>query len=608
MCGIVGYVGIKNAVEVILDGLSRLEYRGYDSAGICLKDKDGKLIQYKKTGKLENLTKVLVEESPSSSPIGIGHTRWATHGSVTDFNAHPHGNEKINVVHNGNIENSKQLKNRLESEGWTFCSETDSEVFLVLLTKYLQTGPNGSPLSLEEAFSLAFEEIEGNSAFVAMERGSNKIVAVKKGAPIVCGQSENGDNLFVASDPYALLGHTNEVFFPEDGVICLLNPDGPKKILFKELNGRPSSRVFSQKQNRNLRPSHRGRFDHYMLKEIYEQPDLIRKFADHYTHGEGSHSLENIKNLTPRLFHLSACGSAWHAGLCLKNFVEKDNGIPVLVDLASEFRYRNPLLSDRDIGLFISQSGETADTLAAQKLCLEHGLQTISIINIEGSTLYRKSDYNLLIKAGQEIGVASTKAFTLMVLTGHLFSQKLASNDLGQCHTKMMELADGIEKVLSMSDRIQEVAHEIYQKKGFLYTGRGKYFPIALEGALKLKEIAYVHAEGYAAGELKHGPIALIDQDMVNIALIGPELYGKTLSNIEEVRARNGIMVIIGPQGDKELERLCRYYLPLDFSGSSELNPLLVNVVTQLLAYYMARYKGTDIDRPRNLAKSVTVE
>ena len=345
-----------------------------------------------------------------------------------------------------------------------------------------------------------------------------------------------------------------------------------------------------------------------MLKEIHEQPDLIRQFADYYIHGDGRASLQKLESLKPRLFHLIACGSAWHAGLCSKYFIEKDHGIAVLVDLASEFRYRNPLLTDNDIGLFISQSGETADTLAAQKLCRKRGLQTISIVNVKGSTLYRESDHNLLIKAGNEVGVASTKAFTLMVLTGYFFSQKLIGADLSEQYEKMELLASRMEEVLAMSDRIQEVAHEIYQKKGFLYTGRGKYFPIALEGALKLKEIAYVHAEGYAAGELKHGPIALIDEDMVNIALIGPELYEKTLSNVEEVRARNGIMVIIGPQGDGELQSLGQHYLPLNFSGHDEFNPLVVNVVTQLLAYFVARYKGTDIDRPRNLAKSVTVE
>ena len=605
MCGIVGHVGTQNAVEVIVDGLSRLEYRGYDSAGICFKGRSGKLVQYKRAGKLENLTKVLAYKNPVSH-IGIGHTRWATHGKVTDFNAHPHGNQKINLVHNGIIENSKQLRSQLEGEGWVFKSETDSEVFLVLVTKYLGAKKTARPL--EEAVIAAFQKIRGNSAFVIMESGSDKIVAVKRAAPIVCGKGAGGKNLFVSSDPYALIGHTTEVFFPEDNVVCILDPESRSKIRFMEFDCSPSQRVLSQKQDKNLELSEKGQFDHYMLKEIYEQPRLIRNLASFYLHGDGKHYLQKIQDLRPRLFHLSACGTAWHAGLCLKGLIEKNNNIPVSVDLASEFRYRGPLLSEGDIGLFISQSGETADTLAAQGLCREKGLQTVSIVNVEGSTLFRYSDYNLVIKAGTEVGVASTKAFTLMVLTGHLLSQQLTNRDSKQLDLEMELLASRIEELLDRSDQIQQIAHDIYQRKGFLYTGRGKYFPIALEGALKLKEIAYVHAEGYAAGELKHGPIALVDEDIVNIALIGPELYEKTLSNIQEVYARNGIVVAVGPQGDGELAKMSRHYLPLDFSGLEDLSPLLVNVVTQLLAYYVARDKGTDIDRPRNLAKSVTVE
>ena len=599
MCGIVGHVGGGNAVEVIMDGLARLEYRGYDSAGICLRTDSGGLIQYKKAGKLKNLASALASEGPTSH-IGIGHTRWATHGKVTDFNAHPHGNERINLVHNGIIENAKQLKSDLQGEGWEFKSDTDSEVFVVLVSKYLEQMP------LERAVVAAFREIRGNSAFVIMEAASDKIVAVKRAAPIVCGKGEQG--LFVSSDPYALIGYATDVFFPEDDVVCILDPEGGDEISFMEFDGSPSQRVFSKPQDKGLQPSQKGNFDHYMLKEIHEQPELIEKFINFYLHGDGRESLQEVKDLCPRLFHLSACGTAWHAGLCIKNFIEKNNKIPVHIDLASEFRYRNPLLSDGDVGIFISQSGETADTLAAQKLCRDQGLQTISIVNVEDSTLFRHSDYNLVIKAGAEVGVASTKAFTLMVLVGHLFSQQLAGRELLQLQPEMERLAQRMEGILAASEQVQQVAHDIYQRKGFLYTGRGKYFPIALEGALKLKEIAYVHAEGYAAGELKHGPIALVDEDMVNIALVGPELYEKTLSNIEEVCARGGVMVTVGPKGDGELAKMSSHYIPLDFSGLEELSPLLVNMVMQLLAYYVARYRGTDIDQPRNLAKSVTVE
>ena len=601
MCGIVGYVGSQNAAKVIADGLSRLEYRGYDSAGICLKEDSGGLIQYKKTGKLDNLTKILAEKNPFSH-LGLGHTRWATHGMVTDSNAHPHGNKKINLVHNGIIENAKELKSQLLKEGWTFKSETDSEVFLVLLLKYLKTH------SLEDSVIIAFQEIKGNSAFVVIEKSSDKIVAIKRAVPLVCGRNEKGEDLFISSDPYALIGYTTEIFFPEDGVVCILDRESPEKIRFMELDHSPSKRVLSKNQDKDLPLNNKGQFDHYMLKEICEQPKLIKEFIDFYLEGNGRDILEQIKGLRPQFFHLSACGSAWHAGLFIKDFIEKNNKIRVIIDLASEFRYRSPLLSDQDIGFFISQSGETADTLAAQKLCQEKGLKTISIVNVEGSTLFRNSDYNLMTKAGVEVAVASTKAFTLMVLTGYLFSQKLSGKEMEQLLPKIELLADRMEGVLAARDRIQHVAHNIYQKKGFLYTGRGKYFPVALESALKLKEIAYVHAEGYAAGELKHGPIALIDENIVNIALVGPELYEKTLSNIAEVCARKGIVVAIGPKGDRELANMSEHFLELDLSGLDELSPLLVNLVTQLLAYYVARYKGTDIDRPRNLAKCVTVE
>ena len=606
MCGIVGHIGTKNTVEVIMDGLSRLEYRGYDSSGICFRGASGGFVQHKKAGKLQNLAAELKDKNYSSH-LGIGHTRWATHGKVTDFNAHPHGNEQINLVHNGIIENFQELKNQLIEEGQRFDTETDTEVFLALVTKY-RRAKAGEVVPLERAVVSAFKKIKGNSAFVVIDESNDKIVAVKKGAPLVCGKSSSGRDLFISSDPYALVGYAAEVFFPEDDVLCILEPATEEPLRFLELDHTATKRIFSQKQDKDLELSEKGPFDHYMLKEINEQSQLIRQFIDFYFHGDGRGILREFKGLHPRLFHISACGTAWHAGLCIKNFIEKNNQIPVHIDLASEFRYRNPLLSDQDIGLFISQSGETADTLAAQKLCREKGLKTISIVNVEGSTLFRDCDHNLIIKAGPEVGVASTKAFTLMVLTGYLFSHGLADRNVQELRPELEILAARIEGILSRSQEIQEVAYDIYQKKGFLFTGRGKYFPIALEGALKLKEIAYVHAEGYAAGELKHGPIALIDEDIVNVALVGPELYEKTLSNIEEVRARNGIILTIGPRGDRTLEGMSRHCLPLNFSGLDELSPLLVNVVLQLLAYHIARYKGTDIDRPRNLAKSVTVE
>ena len=604
MCGIIGHVGHLNTAQVIIDGLARLEYRGYDSTGICLKSPTGKLLQYKKAGKLKNLLAILPPQQLVSH-IGIGHTRWATHGAVSDLNAHPHGHQDLSIVHNGIIENAQELTQQLTQEGWNFQSQTDSEIFLALTSKYLAQQP------LELAVAAAFRQIEGNSAFVAMERASDKIVAIKRGAPLACGQNAATDNLFVCSDPYALIGHAQEVFFPADEVLCILDPTSPgskPSLHFLELDQSPSSRVLRQQQHPQLKPSEKGHFDHYMLKEIHQQPELIRKFTHYYLNGDGRLALQQVAPLRPRLIHLAACGTAWHAGLCIKNMIEKNNHIPVHVELASEFRYHSPLLTPQDLGVFLSQSGETADTLAAQKLCHQQGLTTLAIVNTQGSTLFRESTHNLLIQAEAEVAVASTKAFTLMVLTGHLFSQQLSGNSLEPLRPEIDLLADRIESLLASRQQLQQVAQEIYQKKGFLYTGRGPYFPIALEGALKLKEISYVHAEGYAAGELKHGPIALIDQEMVNIALVGPEHYAKSLSNLEEVRARGGVIVAIGHDQSQHLAQTSDYFLPLDFSQLPNLGPLLANVVTQLLAYDIARCKGTDIDRPRNLAKSVTVE
>lgn len=605
MCGIVGYIGSQNGVDVIVEGLSRLEYRGYDSAGLCLKDESGNLVQFKKAGKIENLKKVLSSQAKEilNSSLVIGHTRWATHGGVTDFNAHPHGNDIVNVVHNGIIENATELRNELETEGYEFKSETDSEVFLVLTTKFKKEG-NDIFESVRKAFGL----ITGNSAFVVMEQSSNSIVAVKRGAPLVCGTNNANGELFVSSDPYALVGYADELYFPDDEVFVFLNQKDAKKIEFFAKDGEPSTLFLKQTQSMDLEVSDKGAFDHYMIKEIHEQPDLINAFMNYYFHGSGKAILDKISELDAKRIHIAACGTAWHAGLVIKDFIEKYIRITCTVDLASEFRYRDPLIFPSDIGLFISQSGETADTLAAQELCKEAGLPCVSIINTEGSTIYRNCDLNLLIKAGTEVGVASTKAFTLQCLTGYLASRRLETDDVSIYKSQLELLQKRIQEVISREQEIKDIASAIFEKRGFLYTGRGMFYPIALEGALKLKEIAYVHAEGYAAGELKHGPIALIDENMVNVALVGPALYEKTRSNIEEVKARKGVIVTVGPANDKDLEKLSDYYFGVNFEGLEDLSPLLVNVFTQLLSYYIAREKGTDIDKPRNLAKSVTVE
>jgi glucosamine--fructose-6-phosphate aminotransferase (isomerizing) len=603
MCGIVGYSGPNNSVNPIIEGLSRLEYRGYDSAGICLKI-NNELQILKKEGKLDNL-KELIEIQKPYSHIGIGHTRWATHGAVTSDNAHPHGNELFAVVHNGIIENAGSLKKELQAEGYVFKSQTDSEVFLVLLTKFFKETKN-TLVSIAKAFNT----ITGNSAFVITEQASDKLYSIKRSAPLVVGENKENREAFVSSDPFALVGFAPRIYFPQDGVICEgVVSATDVNINFYELDLTPSSRYKFQSNSMSMDTTSKGAFEHYMLKEIHEQPALIDKLAAYYIKNEGRKILDELKGFKTDGWHLTACGTAWHAGLVIKNYFEQINRQRASVDIASEFRYKNPILNKGEVGLFISQSGETADTLACQELCVEKGIPTYSIVNVEGSTLFRNADKNFLIHAGVEIGVASTKAFTLQALTGFLMSRAMEGTlDDPKLFSEIQLLSNRVAELCAQSVTIKEVAEKIYTKKGFIFTGRGKYFPIAFEGALKLKEIAYVHAEGYAAGELKHGPIALIDENIVNIAIVGPELQDKTVSNVEEVKARRGIMVVVGPKNDTEVEELSDAYIGLDFEGLPNLSPLYVNVALQFLAYHIAKLKGTDIDKPRNLAKSVTVE
>lgn len=603
MCGIVGYSGPNNSVGPIIEGLSRLEYRGYDSAGICLKI-NNELQILKKEGKLDNLKELINTQKPFSN-IGIGHTRWATHGAVTTDNAHPHGNELFAVVHNGIIENAGVLKKELIAEGFNFRSQTDSEVFLVLLTKFSQQG-----LPTLQAISKAFNSITGNSAFVIIEKASDKLYAIKRSAPLVVGENKELREAYVSSDPFALVGFAPKIYFPQDGVICesTVTPSDIT-IKFYELDLTHSNRYKSQSNSMSMDATSKGPYEHYMLKEIHEQPALIDKLSAYYIKNEGRKILNELNGFKSDEWHLTACGTAWHAGLVIKNYFEQINRQRASVDIASEFRYKNPILRKGEVGLFISQSGETADTLACQELCKEKGIPTYSIVNVEGSTLFRNADKNFLIHAGVEIGVASTKAFTLQVLTGYLMSRGMEGTlDDPKLFSEIQLLSNRIAELCTQAEVIKEVAEKIYSKNGFIFTGRGKYFPIAFEGALKLKEIAYVHAEGYAAGELKHGPIALIDENIVNIAIVGPELLEKTLSNVEEVKARRGIIVIVGPKNHPEIEHLADAYIGLDFDGLTNLSPIYVNVALQFLAYHIAKLKGTDIDKPRNLAKSVTVE
>lgn len=601
MCGIVGYIGKNDSIQPVIEGLSRLEYRGYDSAGISFKETT-EIVTLKKEGKLENL-KSEIKKHNINSKVAIGHTRWATHGEVNDVNAHPHQNDLFAIVHNGIIENADKIKSQL-SEKYSYKSQTDTENFLNLLTsKYEEVK------DIRKAILETFKNIEGNSAFVVLSKETEKLWAIKRSAPLVCGIDARTRDLYISSDPYALVGFSTKIYFPENEVLCECDPSElENEIKFFEIDGSPSHRYELQKKGLSLNVSEKGIYEHYMLKEIHEQPTLIKELISYYTKGEGLESLKKINQSFKRV-HIAACGTALHAGYLVKNFIEKSNKIPVQLDFASEFRYRNPLLNKDEIGMFISQSGETADTLACQELCKEQGLETLSIVNVEGSTLFRDCNYNLLIQAGVEIGVASTKAFTQQVLVGLVLSKYL-SNDLAkeEFSKELTALSLKVDSILDRKEEIKKIANVIYNKNGFIFTGRGDHYPIALEGALKLKEIAYVHAEGYAAGELKHGPISLIDENMVNIALVSPDLFDKTFSNAQEVKARKGIMVIVGEENNSQLEDISDYYFGLDYKGLTATKPILTNVVLQLLSYYIAKLKGTDIDKPRNLAKSVTVE
>ena len=603
MCGIVGYSGTSDATNPVIEGLARLEYRGYDSAGISYRFNNAIHI-LKKKGKLENLKAVLEKVKPVTT-TAIGHTRWATHGKVNDENAHPHGNDLVSIVHNGIIENANPLREMLKKEGLEFLSETDSEVFLNLLTFNLSKLSN-----LKKAIIKTFKEIDGNSAFVIMSKENNILYSIKRSAPLVCGRNMKNSDVFVSSDPYALVGFATKIYFPEDEVLCELDHTKIESpVSFYELDESESKRFKVQEKEVKLDVVSKGKYEHFMLKEIHEQPELIKKLSSIYFSESGLAQLNRIKAQKFPYIHIAACGTALHAGLIIKSYIEKYTKTRVHSDYASEFRYKKPVLNKDELGLFISQSGETADTLACQELCAANGLKNYSIVNTEGSTLYRNCDENLLIHAGIEIGVASTKAFTQQVLVGHLLAKAFSGEIDQKAITDEYELLSvRIADVLEREDEIKEIAREIYKRDGFIFTGRGIQYPVALEGALKLKEIAYVHAEGYAAGELKHGPISLIDENMVNIAIVTPDLYDKTLSNAEEVKARRGIMMIIGQEKSKELEDMSDYFFGVNLTGLQDTSPILTNVVLQVLSYHIAKLKGTDIDKPRNLAKSVTVE
>jgi glutamine---fructose-6-phosphate transaminase (isomerizing) len=618
MCGIVGYIGPKRVVPLILDGLKRLEYRGYDSAGIAVVGDNGKLEIRRAPGKLRNL-----EESIRTTPLdgvyGIGHTRWATHGRPTEENAHPHRDctGEIVVVHNGIIENYIELKKSLISEGHKFVTETDTEIIAHLVEKFSKDAP------LEEAVRKAVKAMTGAYALVAVSaKDPNKIVAARLGPPIVVGLGDH--EFFVASDIPAILAHTRSIFFLGDGEMAVLTPQGVKLSDFE------SHMITRPPQHITWDPimAEKGGFKHFMQKEIFEQPRAVRDtLLGRISQETGKVFLDEM-NITEEEFRnfrdvkIVGCGTAWHAALAGKFMIERLARMPVEVDYGSEFRYRDPIVDKHSLIIAVSQSGETADTLAAEREARQKGGKVIAICNVVGAMLTRESSGTIYTHAGPEIGVASTKAFTCqltaLTLTALYLGQvrgKLANADSQKLMQALTRAPHKIETILQRDAQIEDLARQLFRHTDFLYLGRGIHYPIALEGALKLKEISYIHAEGYPAGEMKHGPNALIDENLPVVMVAtrdesDPESmkrYEKTISNLQEVKARDGIVIAVVTEGDNLAKGTADHVIEIP-SAPELIAPILEVVPLQLLAYHIAVRRGCDVDQPRNLAKSVTVE
>lgn len=610
MCGIVGYIGQKNSVPILIEGLKRLEYRGYDSAGLGLLV-EGKPVIIKRKGKVSQLEK-LVSEKPISATVGIGHTRWATHGEPNEINAHPHASEdgKLFLIHNGIIENYMTIKNRLLKKGYTFKSQTDTEVLAQLIDSFLKAGNK-----LFKAVRLALAEVEGTYGLAIIYSDEpDRIVAARKGSPLVVGIGDNEN--FVASDVAALIAYTKQIIYLDDGeVIELTQNSYTTKTVYDEDILKEIIEV-----NMSLEEIDKGGFETFMLKEIMEQPDsVLNSMRGRLLINEGTAKLGGIESLVDRIVKskriiLSACGTSWHAALVGKYMFEQYLRVPTEVDYASEFRYRNPIIHPDDTVFFISQSGETADTLAAMREASMKQALCVGICNVVGSTIARESDTGVYIHAGPEIGVASTKAFTsqltvLALITLLLARKKDMSKVDGQAIVKeFLTIPDKIKKILELRHEIEIIADVFKDATNFLYLGRGYNFPVALEGALKLKEISYIHAEGYPAAEMKHGPIALVDENMP-VVFIAPQdsTYDKIVSNIQEIKARKGKIIAIAIEGDDVIDSLADYVIKIP-DTIRMLMPILAAIPLQLLAYYIAVKKGLNVDQPRNLAKSVTVE
>ena len=618
MCGIVGYVGAQRAVPIIIDGLKKLEYRGYDSAGIAVYCDDKTLGIRRASGKLRNLEEVL-RTDPVDGAFGIGHTRWATHGRPSEENAHPHRDctGDIVVVHNGIVENFLPLKEQLQNEGHIFKTQTDTEIIAHLIEKYFQG-------NLEEAVRTAVKDLRGVFALATIcRKDPNKIVAARLGPPVVIGMGQG--EYFVASDVPAILSHTRDMFFLADGDMAILTSDGVK---LTDFTGRHVNRQVTHVLWDPIM-AEKGGYKHFMLKEIFEQPRAVRDTMLGRVGQETGRIFLDEMDIPVKYFEnfrgvkIIACGTSWHAALAGKFMIEKLARLPVEVDYGSEFRYRDPIVSADVLTVVISQSGETADTLAAQREAKSKGSKTLAICNVVGSMITREADGTIYTHAGPEIGVASTKAFTcqltaLAILALYLGQVRghLAPEAARKLVEELTKLPGKLEAILANNALFEELARKLFRATDFLFLGRGVHFPIALEGALKLKEISYIHAEGYPAGEMKHGPNALIDENLPVVVLATQEpgnpeshmLYEKTLSNLQEVKAREGKVVAIVTEGDTEARKVADHVIEIP-AAPDLLAPILEIVPLQLLAYHIAVRRGCDVDQPRpNLAKSVTVE
>jgi glucosamine--fructose-6-phosphate aminotransferase (isomerizing) len=612
MCGIVAYIGKREAYPILIKGLKRLEYRGYDSAGVALLN--GGLHIYKTKGKVSDL-ETLTEGKSLTSSLGMGHTRWATHGEPNNVNSHPHVSQNGNlaIIHNGIIENYATLKEELVNRGHTFESETDTEVLIHLIEEIQKTGNK----DLDEAVRIALHEVVGAYAIVIISKNNpNKLIGARKGSPMVLGIGEEGE-YFIASDASPIIEYTKNVSYLKDGEIAYINNG---KLTVKTIDNIEMTPEI-QKLEMNLEAIEKGGYEHFMLKEIFEQPksvgDSLRGRFDPKTGvlamrslKEYEHKIKNLKRII-----IVGCGTSWHAGLVGEYLFEDIARIPVEVEYASEFRYRNPVIGDEDLVIAISQSGETADTLAAIELAKEKGATIFGLCNVVGSSIPRASHAGAYTHAGPEIGVASTKAFTaqvsVLVLWALGFADirgKISRSELSKVMAELESIPAKVEKTLACEPLTKELAKLFYQSRNFLYLGRGYGFPVALEGALKLKEISYIHAEGYPAAEMKHGPIALIDEEMPVVVIATKSAnYEKVMSNIQEVKARKGKVIAIVTEGDTKVSAMADHVIEIPES-SDFLEPLIATVPLQLLSYYIALERGCNVDQPRNLAKSVTVE